>query len=91
VSAVPNDESGSPEGRACAVRHSLKNRLAAIRNAAFYLARKAGKAGLLESDPRVAQFFELIDRELTAVDDVVATKVTVEHLLGDTESTKPSP
>jgi signal transduction histidine kinase len=46
-----------------ALGHEVRNRLGAIRNAAFYLERRAKQSDFWNSDPRIATFFELIANE----------------------------
>jgi two-component system, NtrC family, sensor histidine kinase HydH len=52
---------------AASVGHELRNPLAAIRNAHTYLGRKIDS-----SDPKVAQFMALIDRELAATSRIIS-------------------
>src|SRR5215471_2476867 len=52
------------------LRHGLRNKHAAIRNAAFYLRKK-----VTNPDPRVAQMIELIDTELTSAEAMMHTKL----------------
>jgi signal transduction histidine kinase len=47
------------------VRHDMRNKLGSIRNAAFYLRRRVQPTEIWQSDPRVAQFFTLIDETVT--------------------------
>jgi signal transduction histidine kinase len=56
---------------AAELRHDLRNHLAAIRNAAFYLRRRAEKTSLWTDDPRTATFFELIATESKRADERV--------------------
>lgn len=53
---------------AASVGHELRNPLAAIRNSHTYLQRKLSSApgGVAAVDPRMGQFLDIIDRELTA-------------------------
>lgn len=46
------------------LRHALRNRLSVVRSAAYYLRRKVEGTPLMETDPNVKRFFELIDREV---------------------------
>ena len=48
------------------VRHDMRNKLGSIRNAAFYLKRRVEQTELWQADPRMSQFFALIDE--TVVD-----------------------
>src|SRR6185295_18812353 len=52
-------------------RHDLRNKLATIRNACFYLRRRAGETALA-TDERVAQFFDVIDQEIAAAEELLA-------------------
>jgi signal transduction histidine kinase len=56
------------------LRHDLRNRFASIRNASYYLMRQAQKAELWKTDPRVEIFFELIDRELSSAEQLLAAR-----------------
>jgi signal transduction histidine kinase len=49
------------------VRHELRNGLAAIRNAAFYNKRRVAKTALATEDPRVNQFFGIIEDSVAAM------------------------
>jgi nitrogen-specific signal transduction histidine kinase len=55
-------------------RHDGRNRLAAIRNAAFYLKRRVSKTELWTSDPRVDQFFKLIEETLAQTDELLGRR-----------------
>ncbi len=46
------------------LRHSLRNRLGAVRNATFYIRKKVDGTGLLAADARVPRFFDMIDSEV---------------------------
>ncbi len=68
--AVVEDPLGLVE-RACLVevglstlRHDIRNKLAAVRQAAFYLKTKTSSTELWDANPRVQKFFALIDSEL---------------------------
>ena len=52
------------------MRHDVRNKLAAIKNAAFYLKRKSEPTPLWTADKRVPTFFGLIDSELAAADEL---------------------
>lgn len=67
------------------LRHDLRNRFASIRNASYYLMRQAQKAELWKMDPRVEIFFELIDRELSSAEQLLATR----HPTGPSEHQGP--
>lgn len=56
------------------LRHSLRNRFSSIRNASYYLMRKAQKTELWTADPRVEAFFQLIDRELASAEELLARR-----------------
>ena len=71
----------SPEQLTRDLRHDLRNRLTAIRNAAFYIQRKAEHVGLPDDEPRVKRFFELIIEQLDEADDAIASRLTAEFLL----------
>jgi len=52
------------------LRHGLRNKHSAIRNAAFYLRKK-----VTSPDPRVAQMLELIDGEVGGAEALMQTKL----------------
>jgi signal transduction histidine kinase len=60
-----------------ALRHQLRNKLAAVRNAAFYLERRVMRdaQALASSDPRVPTFFELIRKELDGADTIMTAQL----------------
>jgi signal transduction histidine kinase len=53
------------------LRHDLRNKLASIRNAAFYLARRAQKTELWGDDPNVPRLFKIIDESAQGADDLL--------------------
>lgn len=53
-----------------ALRHDLRNKLAAIRQAAYYLKTKSQATELWDSDPRIARFFGLIDEQVEEADAI---------------------
>ncbi len=57
-----------------AMRHDVRNRLSAIRNAAFYLKRRVSQTELWSSDARVQQFFALIDESVAHADKLLVAK-----------------
>ncbi|MCP3098321.1 ATP-binding protein [Myxococcus sp. K15C18031901] len=62
---------------ASTLRHDLRNKLASIRNASFYLMRKMQKTDAWGADARVEAFFQLIDRELAAAEEVLSRRAPV--------------
>lgn len=57
---------------AASVGHELRNPLAAIRNAHTYISRKLASANASGTDPRIAQFLEVMDRELSASSKIIS-------------------
>jgi signal transduction histidine kinase len=53
------------------LRHDLRNKLASIRNAAFYLARRAQKTEIWADDPNVPRLFKIIDESAQGADDLL--------------------
>ncbi|NRA35067.1 MAG: hypothetical protein HRU17_17195 [Polyangiaceae bacterium] len=80
VKTISADAEGTPEAQASELRHHLRNRFAAIRNAAFYIEQKTLGVEVLEQDPRIRRFFELISRQLEEADEVLTLQLTVENL-----------
>ncbi len=61
---------------ASVLRHDLRNKMASIRNCTFYLKRKIDKnTTLAQEDPRVPQFFGVIDTELGACSEMLSSKL----------------
>ncbi len=54
------------------IGHDLRNPLAAIRNAHYFIGRQLDDAGLLAAEPRVSQFMAIIEAELTYCSKVIA-------------------
>lgn len=48
------------------LRHDLRNRFAIVRNASFYIKRKVARDAAYSSDPRIEEFFGIIDEEVIA-------------------------
>lgn len=63
------------------LRHQLKNRLAAISNAAFYIQRQAESHGWTQTDARLDKFFALIRKEVKECEEVLTSRLTVAHLM----------
>lgn len=58
------------------LRHDLRNKLASVRNASFYLRRRVEKdATNLAEDPRVPTFFRLTGTELDAAEAILAERI----------------
>jgi len=51
------------------LRHDLRNRLATIRQAAFYLQKKTATTELYEKDPRVPRFFSIIEEQIVLAEE----------------------
>ncbi len=49
------------------IAHDLRNPLGAVRNAAYYLKRK-----LIDSDPKVLNYFSIIDSEVETADKIIS-------------------
>jgi signal transduction histidine kinase len=62
---------------AAVLRHDVRNKLASIRNASFYLRRRVESeaTALVEKDKRVPVFFELIGKELDAADALISERI----------------
>jgi signal transduction histidine kinase len=59
------------------LRHDLRNRHAAVRNATFYVRKRVEKeaAALVEKDARVSKFFDLMGTELDAAEQLLAERL----------------
>src|SRR6187402_119743 len=58
------------EGVQAVLRHDARNKVGAIRNAAVYLRRKTEKSELW-AEPRISEFFTLIEDQLKELEGVL--------------------
>lgn len=63
-----------------AMRHDLRNKLAAIRQAAYYLRTKTQATELWRSDPRIERFYGLIDEQIEAADALFGSDAVLDKL-----------
>lgn len=63
-----------------AIRHDVRNKLAAIRQAAYYLRTKTQATDVWAKDPRMARFFDLIDEQVDAADGLFGTNPFLDKL-----------
>jgi signal transduction histidine kinase len=61
------------------LRHELRNKLATVRNAAFYLERRAEKSAMW-GEARVPSFFKLIESELEAAETLMTDESAMTRL-----------
>ena len=58
------------------MRHDVRNKLGSLRNGAFYVRRRLeGQPALLEADPRLGRFLELIDTEAERIGDLMTSRM----------------
>lgn len=69
---------------ASGVSHELRNPLGAIKNAVFYVRRRIAGTDLPATEPRVLEFFDIIDAEVDAANKVI------NDLLGFSRVAKPT-
>jgi signal transduction histidine kinase len=69
---------------ASGVGHELRNPLGAIKNATFYIRRRAGNTDLPNTEPRVMEFLKIIDEEVNSANKVIT------DLLGFSRLGKPA-
>jgi signal transduction histidine kinase len=67
------------------LRHELRNKLASVRNAAFYLERRAEKTALW-GEARVPSFFKLIENELEAAESLMKDETALTRLFEPRET-----
>lgn len=65
------------------LRHDIRNKLASVRNAVFFVRRRiAGHPAICEAEPRVLQFLKMIDDEATGLGELaVPTLVSVDDAI----------
>jgi signal transduction histidine kinase len=63
-----------------AMRHAVRNKLAAARNAATYIQRRLSKTEAWQSDPRIQTFHGLIESELDAAGGLLDPKDALAHV-----------
>jgi signal transduction histidine kinase len=63
-----------------AMRHAVRNKLAAARNAATYIQRRLSKTEAWQSDTRIQTFHGLIESELDAAGGMLDPKDALAHL-----------
>jgi signal transduction histidine kinase len=65
---------------ASVLRHDLRNKLAAIRNAAFYIRRRLSKTEPWRADPRLEELSGVIQREANASNELLDERLGLAHL-----------
>lgn len=55
------------------LRHDVRNRIASVRNLAFFVRRKLSQEDAPERDPRVPEFLSKIESEVSRTDEVIDT------------------
>jgi signal transduction histidine kinase len=65
---------------ASVLRHDLRNKLAAIRNAAFYVRRRLAKTEAWTADPRLDEMSDVIQKEANASNELLNQTLTLKHL-----------
>ncbi len=67
-----------------ALRHDLRNKLASIRNSAFYLSRRTKKLALWAEDPNVPRLFAIIDESTEGADELLRGSSGLRAFVGRT-------
>jgi len=65
---------------ASVLRHDLRNKLAAIRNASFYIRRRLAKTETWSADPRLEELSGVIQREANAANELLDERLGLGHL-----------
>lgn len=65
------EQTATAEEIVATLRHDLRNCFGTIRNAAFFIRRKAAREQAFRDDPRVGQFLDVIDEEAIAASALV--------------------
>jgi signal transduction histidine kinase len=66
---------------ASTLRHDLRNKFAAVRNAVFYIERSLTRSDSLKHDPRVGRFLSLVCEQLDAADGLLDQRGAHEGLV----------
>jgi CheY-like chemotaxis protein len=69
------------------LRHDLRNRLAAARNAATYIRKRLSKTDVWQSDPRLERFADVIDTEIAAANELLSRMLRL-LVVDDSESNR---
>jgi hypothetical protein len=59
---------------ACALARDIRNKIGAIRNASFYLQKRARTTGFWGADDRIPQMFDLIDSAVASSDSMLEAR-----------------
>lgn len=78
---APLERAAVAEEVASVVRHDLRNRLASIRNAVYFLDKKLGQ-GSSDQDPRIARFLTLIQEQVASANEILSERATHDGLFG---------
>lgn len=65
---------------ASVLRHDIRNKLLAVRNASFYLKRRMETTDLWKTDARARSFYELIDEELNGASSILEERAMLKAL-----------
>jgi signal transduction histidine kinase len=71
---------GITEEVASVLRHDLRNKLAAIRNAAFYIRRRLAETEAWRADPRLEELSGVIQSEATRANELIDERLGLLHL-----------
>jgi len=77
----PIEQAAAAEEVLSSIRHDLRNRLATVRNAVYYIKRKLAGSELCAQDPRIVQFLEVIDNEIIVTDATISEGRAGAHFL----------
>lgn len=67
--ASTTERAAIADAAAALLRHDARNKVAGIRNAMFYLRRQLSGTEKWAADARVPQFFDIVDKELVALEE----------------------
>jgi len=80
----PAERAAVAEELASMLRHDLRNKFAAVRNAGFYIRRRLSETDVWKADPRLEELSGIIQQEMALANALLEQQMTVRHLFAPT-------